>query len=239
MTLEVQVTPLIGASQRPAAAVSVTFPMTRRVPAGCRTSSSRPNRQLETAYEELQSTNEELETTNEELQSTVEELETTNEELQSTNEELETTNAELQSMNGELQAANEELRDRTSEVSSLNSFMEAVLGSLRAGVVVVNREMIIQLWNRRAEDLWGLRGQETVGEHLPSLDSGLPPDRLQSAVREVILDGHQGREIRLDAVNRRGRTIRLHVTVTPLRSGAEHPDGVLILMESTELPPGP
>src|SRR5262249_25602261 len=44
-------------------------------------------RELETAYEELQSTVEELETTNEELQSTNEELETTNEELQSTNEE--------------------------------------------------------------------------------------------------------------------------------------------------------
>src|SRR5262249_8778918 len=47
-------------------------------------------RDVETAYEELQSTVEELETTNEELQSTNEELETTNEELQSTNEELET-----------------------------------------------------------------------------------------------------------------------------------------------------
>lgn len=61
------------------------------------------NRQLEAAYEELQSTNEELETTNEELQSTVEELETTNEELQSTNEELETMNEELQSTNDVLQ----------------------------------------------------------------------------------------------------------------------------------------
>jgi two-component system CheB/CheR fusion protein len=48
------------------------------------------NRQLEAAYEELQSTNEELETTNEELQSTVEELETTNEELRSMNDELHT-----------------------------------------------------------------------------------------------------------------------------------------------------
>src|SRR5262249_42919847 len=54
-------------------------------------------RELETAYEEIQSTVEELETTNEELQSTNEELETTNEELQSPNEELETMNEELDS----------------------------------------------------------------------------------------------------------------------------------------------
>lgn len=73
--------------------------------------------EVETAYEELQSTNEELETTNEELQSTVEELETTNEELQSTNEELETMNEELHSTNEELQTINDELRTRSSETS--------------------------------------------------------------------------------------------------------------------------
>ena len=76
----------------------------------------RPTSELETAYEELQSTNEELETTNEELQSTIEELETTNEELQSTNEELETMNEELQSTNEELQTINEELRERSVEL---------------------------------------------------------------------------------------------------------------------------
>ena len=79
------------------------------------------NKQLEAAYEELQSTNEELETTNEELQSTVEELETTNEELQSTNEELETMNEELQSTNDELHTINDALRDRSAELDEARS----------------------------------------------------------------------------------------------------------------------
>ena len=189
------------------------------------------NRQLETAYEELQSTNEELETTNEELQSTVEELETTNEELQSTNEELETMNEELQSMNDELQATNDELRDRTAEISALNHFMESVLGSLGAGVVVVSREMIVQVWNRQAEDLWGLREAETVGQHFLNLDSGLPTERLKPLVREVIFDGSGGNEMVMEAVNRRGRTIELRVAVTPLLSGDDEPGGALLLME--------
>ena len=89
------------------------------------------NRQLETAYEELQSTVEELETTNEELQSTVEELETTNEELQSTNEELETTNEELHSTNDELQLVNDELSERNAQVAAVNSFLDSVLRQLR------------------------------------------------------------------------------------------------------------
>ncbi|HEX9030928.1 MAG TPA: CheR family methyltransferase, partial [Streptosporangiaceae bacterium] len=74
---------------------------------------SQYRKDLDAAYEELQSTNEELETTNEELQSSIEELETTNEELQSTNEELETTNEELQSGNEELETVNDEMRVRT------------------------------------------------------------------------------------------------------------------------------
>lgn len=191
------------------------------------------NRQLESAYEQLQSTNEELETTNEELQSTVEELETTNEELQSTNEELETTNEELQSTNDELQVTNDELRDRTTEISSLNRFMQSILSSLGAAVAVVNAAMIVQVWNKQAEDMWGLREDETVGEHLLNIDSGLPIEELKPLVRQVTADGEPRASTVVSAVNRRGRVIALRVTVTPLRSGTGAPDGALLLMESS------
>ncbi|HET8755816.1 MAG TPA: CheR family methyltransferase [Solirubrobacteraceae bacterium] len=97
-------------------------------------------RDLELAYEELQSTIDELETTNEELQSANEELQTTNEELQSTNEELETMNEELQSTNEELETINDELRDRTTELNQVNEFLEAILTSLGIGVAVVDRQ---------------------------------------------------------------------------------------------------
>jgi two-component system, chemotaxis family, CheB/CheR fusion protein len=190
------------------------------------------NRQLELAYEELQSTNEELETTNEELQSTVEELETTNEELQSTNEELETMNAELQSANDELQTSNEQLRDRTIQITDLNAFMDSVLGSLEAAVIVLDRDFIVQVWTRQAHELWGLRADETVGQHLLNLDSELPTAELHPWLRGVIT-GQQtaivGRHI--NAVNRRGRPVNLRVTVTALQTGADLPAGALILME--------
>ena len=190
------------------------------------------NRQLELAYEELQSTNEELETTNEELQSTVEELETTNEELQSTNEELETMNEELQSANDELQTTNEQLRDRTIEITDLNAFMESILGSLEAAVIVLDRDLVVQVWTRQAHELWGLRADETVGEHLLNIDSGLPTAELHPWLRSVIT-GQQTAFVgrRLRAVNRRGRSVDLRVTVTALQTDSEQPAGALILME--------
>jgi two-component system, chemotaxis family, CheB/CheR fusion protein len=189
------------------------------------------NRQLETAYEELQSTNEELETTNEELQSTVEELETTNEELQSTNQELETTNEELQSTNDELQNINDQLRDSTTKLDDINAFLEAILTSLRAGVIVVNRELQVQVWNRRAEDLWGLRPAEAVGQHFLNLDIGLPVERLRPMVRQVLATGEDAQETQLAAVNRRGRNITIRVVCTALAGEPNSVSGAIILME--------
>jgi two-component system, chemotaxis family, CheB/CheR fusion protein len=189
------------------------------------------NRQLETAYEELQSTNEELETTNEELQSTVEELETTNEELQSTNEELETMNEELQSTNDELQAINDELRDRSGELDHANRFLETILTGLRAGVTVLDTDMRVLVWNRRAEDLWGLRQEEIVGEHFLNLDIGLPTGQLRSLIRRT-LSGEAGpHEVILPAVNRRGRTIQVRVAGSPLSGADGLATGAILLME--------
>jgi two-component system CheB/CheR fusion protein len=179
----------------------------------------------------LQSTNEELETTNEELQSTVEELETTNEELQSTNEELETMNEELQSTNDELQSINDELRDRTNQLNDTNSFMDVVLTSLRAGVVVLDREMHILVWNRRAEDLWGLRSDEAVGQHFLNIDIGLLTSELRPLIRDALNGNEQRGESLQSAINRLGRTVSLRVVYTPLVSETAGVTGVILVME--------
>jgi two-component system CheB/CheR fusion protein len=189
----------------------------------------RSKNELETAYEELQSTNEELETTNEELQSTIEELETTNEELQSTNEELETMNEELQSTNEELEAVNVETRERSAELNRVNSFLETILSSLGMGVMVVDREMVIQAWNRMSEEMWGLRADETIGMHLMNLDIGLPVEQLHGQIRNCLSSTAETKVV-LAARNRRGRDIQCEVSCLPLRA-AEEVTAVILLME--------
>ncbi|MDB9317114.1 CheR family methyltransferase [Nodularia spumigena] len=171
---------------------------------------------LETTNEELQSTNEELETTNEELQSTNEELETTNEELQSTNEELETMNEELQSTNEELQTINNELSERTTELNRTNIFLVCILKSLQTGIVVIDNNFNILVWNYMVEDLWGLRTDEVLGKSLFSLDIGMPVEQLRSPIRESLSGKQQFQEMILDATNRRGRQIKCYLAITPL-----------------------
>ena len=182
--LDVSVTPLLS-DENVALGASIAFEDVTRY-AALQTKLDGNRRDIELAYEELQSTIDELETTNEELQSANEELQTTNEELQSTNEELETMNEELQSTNEELETINDELRERTGELNQVNDFLETILTSLGFGVAVLDAHQRVQVWNRRAEDLWVPRAYEAVDNHFLSLDIGLPSEQSAPALRAVL-----------------------------------------------------
>jgi two-component system CheB/CheR fusion protein len=226
---EVRVAPLLEGNQH-VIGVAVSFCDTTRAQE-LQVQLDRSKHDLETAYEELQSTNEELETTNEELQSTVEELETTNEELQSTNEELETMNEELQSTNEELQTINEELRQRSDDLNHMNAFLQSVITGVRSGVVVVDRELYVIAWNHRAEDLWGLRADEARGQNFLNLDIGLPADQLRSGIRSCLAGEREHAEMLVKATNRRGRAITCKVTSTPLLGSSKEVRGAILMID--------
>ncbi len=179
----------------------------------------RAKRELETAYEELQSTVEELETTNEELQSTNEELETMNEELQSTNEELETMN--------------DELGERTDETLQTNSFLASVLSGIQQGVIVIDRALRVLAWSSAATDLWGLRDDEVEGEHLLNLDIGIPVQRLRDPIRRVFA-GEKVADVELDGHDRRGKSVRVRIEIAPLEilPGADGTLGAILLVSA-------
>ncbi|WP_254173770.1 CheR family methyltransferase [Planktothrix pseudagardhii] len=231
--IDVQVCPLLDANNQ-TLGISINFiDMTRYK--NLQEDLEHSNQELEMAYEELQSTNEELETTNEELQSSNEELETTNEELQSTNEELETMNEELQSTNEELQTVNDELQRRGEELNQANAFLQSILTSLRGGVVVLNRDLQVQIWNYKSEDLWGLRHEEAIKQNFLNLDIGLPVDKLRQPIR-ICLSGepNQSSKIIVNAINRRGKSIQCQVNCSPLMGSQGQIQGVILLMEELE-----
>jgi two-component system CheB/CheR fusion protein len=186
---------------------------------------------LETTIEELQSANEELETTNEELQSTNEELETTNEELQSINEELETMNEELRSANEDMEAANDELRRQSVEHTEYRRYAESVLRSMDVGIMVVDQDLMLRSWNRWNENAWGLRGEEVVGEKLLDLDIGLPMFLLRDKLEAVIAGREAQAELRVNGLDRRGRSISCRARVFPLLYDDRLPHGAVLTLE--------
>ena len=166
---------------------------------------------------DLERSRRDLEVANERLHSVNEELETSNEELQSTNEELETTNEELQSANEELETMNEELLDQTQEIEQSAAFLSRLLDSLAVGVVVVDEAFTVTMWNRAMRDLFGVGDDEAVGQPLAAIDSGLPVDDMASHLHGFDEARDRTRDtLTLDAVDRRGRTLRCRIMIGSL-----------------------
>jgi len=91
---------------------------------------------------------------------------------------------------------------------------------------------VIGLWNTQADDLGGMRAEEAVGQHVLSLDIGLPLERLGGAVREALAGARPGPLV-LSATNRRGRPIQCKVTAVPLAADGETDiRGAILLMET-------
>jgi two-component system, chemotaxis family, CheB/CheR fusion protein len=78
-----------------------------------------------------------------------------------------------------------------------------------------------------------------LGQHLLNLDIGLPTDGLRPAIRRALTapaDTTQisREEIRVPAVNRRGRSITLRLTCAPLVAGGTTVSGAILAMEPVE-----
>lgn len=142
-------------------------------------------------------------------------------------------NAELHSTNEELQTINDELRMRTGELDEVNDFLESMLISQQGGLVVIDREMRISVWNDQSSELWGLRPDEAPGQHFLNLDIGLPVEELRGCIKTVLSGDSVRERIVLDSTNRRGREFRCSVSLVPLLNRDRDIRGVILLMEET------
>jgi two-component system CheB/CheR fusion protein len=97
---------------------------------------------------------------------------------------------------------------------------------------VVNRELQIQVWNDKAENLWGLREEEVVGQYFLNLDIGLPVEKLQQPIRNCLAGESESQYVVLNATNRRGRAIQCKVTCIPLVGMSKEIRGAIVLMEN-------
>jgi two-component system CheB/CheR fusion protein len=123
----------------------------------------------------------------------------------------------------------------------VNAYVSSILTSVRVAVVVVDPDSTIRVWNRRAEDFWGLRADEAVGQPFQNLEIGLPVERLKGAVRACIDGRSEAEEVVVEAVNRLGRAMLCRVSVAPFRGGAgsEVNGAVLVMEEQRAAAPAP
>jgi two-component system CheB/CheR fusion protein len=138
-------------------------------------------------------------------------------------------NEELQSTNEELETINDELRERSRELNEVNAFLETILSSMGVAVIVIDRDQRVQIWNAESTEFWGVRSDEAHGQNLFGLDIGLPLDSVRNPLRRVLDGADERAEVIVDALNRRGRQMRVSVTLLRLGVGPDDVNGAILL----------
>ncbi|HYE36723.1 chemotaxis protein CheB [Methylocaldum sp.] len=147
---------------------------------GTQSGFSELRRELDATQHHLRSVTEAHEACQEKLRALEEELLSAHQEFQSTNEELETAKEELQSANEELATANEELRIRNHELSQVNltlknaqDFNEAILGTMRDALVVLDRNLRVKRANRAYFEMFRAKPEAVQNNSLYDTGNGL------------------------------------------------------------------
>ncbi len=118
------------------------------------------------------------------------------------------------------------LEQKALEIARLKDFSENIVESLNVGVLSVDLDGIVESWNTRMEQLFGVSRQESVGRQLSSL---LP----EELAREIAARGDQEQitGIYKQRVQHQGKSLTLNVSITPLVSKSNERIGRLLLFD--------
>ncbi len=123
-----------------------------------------------------------------------------------------------------------QLRVKAEELDRMREFSENILESLNDGIVVVNRDDRVVRWNRRLEELYGLRHEDAVDRRLDEiLDAGFY-ESLRAARRESP-DGAAIYRVPVTTRHDPPRRLLLNVATTPLRDSDDAIAGSIVVME--------
>ena len=118
------------------------------------------------------------------------------------------------------------LEQKALEIARLKDFSENIVESLNVGVLAVDLEGIVESWNTRMEQLFGVLRRDAVGRRLSSL---LPEELAQ----EIAARGDQEHitGIYKQRLHHQGKHLTLNVSITPLVSKSDERIGRLLLFD--------
>ena len=123
-----------------------------------------------------------------------------------------------------------QLRVKAEELDRMREFSENILESLNDGLAVVNRDDHVIRWNRRLEELYGLRHEDAVDRPMSEIFDQEFFETLRSARRE----SPEGAAIYRVAVTTRHdppRRVLVNVATTPLRESDGAIAGSIVVIE--------
>jgi two-component system NtrC family sensor kinase len=123
-----------------------------------------------------------------------------------------------------------QLSVKADELHRMREFSENILESLNDGLAVVDRDDRVVRWNRRLEELYGVRHEAAVGQHLEQLlDPGFF-EVLRSGRRESP-EGAALYRVPLATRQTPPRRLLVNVATTPLRDMSGAINGTIVVVE--------
>ncbi|CAN5736587.1 hypothetical protein BH24ACI5_BH24ACI5_08650 [soil metagenome] len=123
-----------------------------------------------------------------------------------------------------------QLRMKAEELDRMRAFSENILESLNDGLVVLNREDRVVRWNRRLEELYGVRHEEAVGRRIDEIFDEAFYDTMRTARRESP-DGAALYRVPLMTRHHPARRVLINLATTPLRDSDGAIGGSLVVIE--------
>jgi PAS domain S-box-containing protein len=122
-----------------------------------------------------------------------------------------------------------QLRMKADELERMREFSENILESLNDGLAVVNRENRVVRWNRRLEELYGVRHEDAVGRRLGELFDPMFMEVLGS--RRESAEGTAFYRVPLPTRHEPSRRLLVNVATTPLRDSDGAVAGTILVIE--------
>jgi hypothetical protein len=119
---------------------------------------------------------------------------------------------------------------KADELERMREFSENILESLNDGLAVVNRDDRVIRWNRRLEELYGLRHEEAVNQAFGALFDAAFFDLLRAARRESP-EGAAYYRVPLATRHQPARRLLVNVATTPLRDSDGAIAGTIVIIE--------
>ena len=192
-----------------------------------RSENARLQKELTAARDYLTQLTSEHEESDSALNATGKKLQSANEELQSTIEELETAKEELQSTNEELSTLNDELRIRNADLVTLGDDLMNLLSSIDTPVIMVDRDLVIRLFNPTAQRLFSFRDSD-VGRAIAAFKPLMELPDLPEILNTVI---DTPTTVNNEVQSHEGRWYSLRVR--PYRSSRNQIEGAVITLIDT------
>ena len=118
------------------------------------------------------------------------------------------------------------LEQKAVEIARLKDFSENIVESLNVGVLAVDLGGLVESWNTRMEQLFGVARQQAVGRQLDSLLPGELAREISARGDEEQITG-----IYKQRLQHLGKTLTLNVSITPLVSKSGERIGRLLLFD--------